>query len=215
MAIDRSTMAGWVGRCERLLDPLVAALGHYALAASKLHAEDTPVSVLSPGRSWTKTGCLWMYVRDDRASASATRRRPVPVLADRKGEHPQAHLKDFKKSVLQADAYAGFVKLYAGGGIVEASRWAHARRPFWDLHESQGRVPGSVAEQALRRSVRCMRSRRTSEADHPMSAAGSVRLDQGRCWKNCSPGSVGCWGRCRSSRNSDVRSATRSQGAGC
>ena len=149
--IDRSTMASWVGQSERLLDPLVAALGRYVLAGSKLHADDTPVAVLSPGRGRTKTGRLWVYVRDDRASGSPD--APAAWLRyspDRKGEHPQAHLKDFK-GVLQADAYAGFAKLYASGDIIEASCWAHARRPFWDLHESQGRVAGSVAEQALRR----------------------------------------------------------------
>lgn len=151
VSVERSTMAGWVGQCEKLLDPLLAALGRYVLAGSKLHADDTPVAVLSPGRGRTKIGRLWVYVRDDRASASAD--APAAWFRyspDRKGEHPQAHLKDFK-GVLQADAYAGFAKLYAGGGIVEASCWAHARRPFWDLHESQGRAPGSVAEQALRR----------------------------------------------------------------
>ncbi|MCR6480858.1 IS66 family transposase [Variovorax sp. ZS18.2.2] len=149
--IVRSTMSGWIGQGERLLDPLVAALGRYVLAGSKLHADDTPVAVLSPGRGRTKTGLLWVYVRDDRASGSAD--APAAWLRyspDRKGEHPQAHLKDFK-GVLQADAYAGFAKLYADGGIVEASCWAHARRPFWDLHESQGQVPDSIAEQALRR----------------------------------------------------------------
>jgi transposase len=31
--IDRSTMAGWVDHCEQLLDPLVAALGRYVMAA--------------------------------------------------------------------------------------------------------------------------------------------------------------------------------------
>ncbi|MDM0030440.1 transposase [Variovorax sp. J31P216] len=51
--------------------------------------------------------------RDDRASVSAD----APAVwfrysSDRKGEHPQAHRKDFK-GVLQADAYAGFAKLYA------------------------------------------------------------------------------------------------------
>lgn len=33
----------------------------------------------------------------------------------------------------------------------QAACWAHARRPFWDLHESQGFVAGSIAEQALQR----------------------------------------------------------------
>jgi hypothetical protein len=31
-------------------------------AASKLHADDTPVPVLAPGNGKTKTGRLWTYV---------------------------------------------------------------------------------------------------------------------------------------------------------
>jgi transposase len=54
-------------------------------------------------------------------------------------------------AILQADAYGGYGKIYASGRVVEAACWAHARRPFWDLYESQGFVPGSIAEQALRR----------------------------------------------------------------
>lgn len=149
--IDPSTMAGWIGQGEKLLDPLVAALGRYVLAAGKVHADDTPVAVLDPGRGHTKTGRLWVYVRDDRPAgrteAPAAWYRYSP---NRKGEHPQAHLAQYS-GILQADAYGGYGKIYAGGRVIEAACWAHARRPFWDLHESQGRVPGSIAEQALRR----------------------------------------------------------------
>ena len=48
----------------------MAALGRYTLAAAKLHADDTPVPVLSPGLGRTKTGRLWVYVRDDRPAGS-------------------------------------------------------------------------------------------------------------------------------------------------
>ncbi len=151
VVIDRSTMAGWVGQSEKLFDPLVAALGRYVLASEKVHADDTPVAVLDPGRGRTKTGRLWVYVRDDRPAAStqppAAWYRYSP---NRKGEHPQAHLANYS-GILQADAYGGYGKIYTGGRVVEASCWAHARRPFWDLHESQGFVPGSIAEQALQR----------------------------------------------------------------
>lgn len=145
--IERSTMSGWIGQGERLLDPLVVALGRYVLAGSKLHADDTPVAVLSPGRGRTKTGRLWVYVRDDRASGSAD--APAAWLRyspDRKGEHPQAHLKDFK-GVLQADAYAGFAKLYADGGIVEASCWAHyLERRFTRSNDLRSQVRRGVAQ---------------------------------------------------------------------
>ena len=151
VAIDRSTMAGWVAQSEKLLDPLVAALGLYALAGEKVHADDTPVAVLDPGRGRTKTGRLWVYVRDDRPAAStqppAAWYRYSP---NRRGEHPQAHLANYS-GILQADAYGGYGKIYQAGRVVEASCWAHARRPFWDLHESQGNASGSIAEKALQR----------------------------------------------------------------
>ena len=54
--IDRSTMVGWVDQGDELLDPLAAAVGRYTLAGGKVHADDTPVPVLDPGRGRTKTG---------------------------------------------------------------------------------------------------------------------------------------------------------------
>jgi len=54
--LDRSTLATWVGEASSLLEPLVAALRRYVLAASKVHGDDTPVPVLAPGQGKTKTG---------------------------------------------------------------------------------------------------------------------------------------------------------------
>src|SRR5438094_7577367 len=64
--LERSTLADWVGGTPQLLEPLVEALRRYAIAAGKLHADDTPVPVLAPGNGKTTTGRLWTYVRDDR-----------------------------------------------------------------------------------------------------------------------------------------------------
>lgn len=145
--LERSTMAEWVGGCTQLLEPLTEALARYVFAAGKLHADDTPVPVLDPGRGRTKTGRLWTYVRDDRPAGSA---EPAAVLfrysPDRRGEHPQEHLKAFT-GVLQADAYAGFGHLY-GERIREAACWAHARRAFYELHQAN---QSPVAAEALER----------------------------------------------------------------
>ncbi|MYZ51441.1 IS66 family transposase [Malikia spinosa] len=148
--LDRSTLAGWVDQAGQLLDPLVAALGRYTLAAAKVHADDTPVPVLQPGRGKTKTGRLWVYVRDDRAAGSSEPPAAwYQYTPDRKGEHPQRHLRNYR-GILQADAYGGWGKLYSGP-ITEAACWAHARRPWWDLYLSSGRDETSIAAQALRR----------------------------------------------------------------
>ncbi len=145
--LDRSTLADWVGQTSSLLSPLAEALARHVLAGAKIHADDTPVPVLAPGAGRTKTGRLWAYVRDDRPAADET---PPAVLfrysPDRKGQHPQTHLKGFC-GVLQADAFAGFNALY-GERIVEAGCWAHVRRKFYDLTQAG---PAPLAEDALQR----------------------------------------------------------------
>jgi hypothetical protein len=118
------------------------------MSATKLHADDTPVPVLAPGLGKTKTGRLWTYVRDDRPGGDET--PPAVWFAytpDRKGEHPKAHLSNFR-GMLQADAYAGFEQIYEVGNIREAACWAHVRRKFYDLQVAH---KSPVAEEALRR----------------------------------------------------------------
>lgn len=146
--LRRATMADWVGGASCLLAPLVEAIRAHIMAASKLHADDTPVPVLAPGNGKTKTGRLWVYVRDDRAAGALD--APAVWFAytqNRKGEHPQAHLAGYS-GVLQADAYGGYQAIYATGRVHEAACWAHARRKFFELHEAR---PSAVTAQALRR----------------------------------------------------------------
>jgi transposase len=146
--LERSTLAEWVGGCFRLLDPLIESLASYVLKPGKLHADDTPVPVLDPGRGKTKTGRLWTYVRDDRPAGS--KEAPAVLFRyspDRRGEHPRKHLAEFT-GILQADAYSGFGHLYEGGKIREAACWAHARRAFYDIHQAN---QSPIAAEALQR----------------------------------------------------------------
>ena len=88
-----------------------------------------------------------VYVRDDRPCGD----RDPPAAAffyspDRKGERPADHLATFS-GFLQADAYAGFNRLY-GARITEVACWAHARRKIFEVHEST-RSP--IAAEALTR----------------------------------------------------------------
>jgi len=148
--LERSTLAEWVGATSALMQPLIDALAHYVLGAQKLHADDTPVPVLSPGSGKTKLGRLWAYVRDDRPSGSTD---PPALLCryspDRKGKHPCEHLKAFR-GILQADGYAGFNGLYdrPEHPLTEAACWAHARRKFFDLYEA---THSPLAQDALKR----------------------------------------------------------------
>jgi transposase len=133
--LDVSTLADWVGAAAATLMPLIELIEAHVFAAERIHADDTPVPVLAQGK--TRTGRLWTYVRDDRPFGG-----PDPPAAvffysrDRGGEHPKHHLTSYA-GLMQADAYAGFNRLYAAGRpagpIIEAGCWAHARRKFFDL----------------------------------------------------------------------------------
>ena len=146
--LETSTLSGWVGATSAALAPLIDALAADLMASDTLHVDDTPVPVLAPGTGKTKTGRLWVYVRDERPFAGA---RPPAALfcysPDRKGEHPQAHLKEFRGTI-HADGYAGFNELFAGNRVVEAACWAHVRRKFFDVHAANG---SPIAKQALDR----------------------------------------------------------------
>jgi transposase len=144
--LDPANTGRWVGQCEALCEPLTEAVRRYVIADSKLHADDTPIPVLAPGNKKTKTGRLWVYVRDDSRSGST---EPAAVWfaysPDRKGIHPQTHLAGFE-GILQADAYGGFNELYANGKIREAACWDHARRKLYEVHAS---TPSAATQHVL------------------------------------------------------------------
>jgi len=148
VSLDRSTLAGWVGGACWWLEALQERIAAHILGSSKLFADDTPVPVLDPGRGRTKTGRLWVYVRDDRSWMG-----PDPPAAlyrfspDRKGERPASHLSGFA-GVLQVDGYQGFERLTENGAIVLAACWAHTRRKFHDVFEA---TQAPIAAEALQR----------------------------------------------------------------
>jgi transposase len=148
--LDVSTLADWVGAAAATLMPLVETIRAHVFAAERIHADDTTVPVLAKGK--TRIGRLWTYVRDDRPFAGAD----PPAAAffysrDRGGEHPEQHLTSYA-GLMQADAYAGFNRLYEAnrrpGPIIEAACWAHGRRKFFDLARIN---KGPIAVEAVER----------------------------------------------------------------
>jgi transposase len=140
VSLDRSTLADWVGRAAWLLEPVALRIGDYARAGPTLHADDTPIPVQDPGRGRTKSGRLWVVVRDERTWGSSN--PPAAYYRyspDRKGEHAQTLLAT-ASGFLHADAYAGFDKLYEPDARTGRPRlepvacWAHARRELFDEH---------------------------------------------------------------------------------
>jgi hypothetical protein len=127
--------------------PLVEAVKRHVMAAGKVHADDTPLPVLSPvGAKRRPGGCGPMCAMTDRPPAWIRRRSGSPTRRTARGATPSPS-RPFK-GVLQADAYAGFDALFEGGTIVEAACWAHVRRKFYDIHRASA---SPLAAEALTR----------------------------------------------------------------
>ena len=154
--LDRSTMAEWVGKMTTLLTPLADAIARYVKRGDAIHADDTPVNLLSPGNKKTKTARVWAYVRDERPWNGAD-----PPAAwyefsiDRRKQHPVGHLDGYRGWV-HADDYAGFKDIFdplkAEKLGVEPARemacMAHVRRKFVDIFAATG---SATAEDAIER----------------------------------------------------------------
>ena len=142
-----STLADQVGGCAVLLRPLCELIGAHVFAGDRVHGDETPVPVMA--KHQTRKGRLLVYVRDDQPFAG--RAPPAAVFfysRDRTAQHPESHLRDYA-GILQADAYAGFNRLYQAdrkpSPITEASCWAHGRRKFFELADVTAKASGKLA----------------------------------------------------------------------
>lgn len=148
VALDRSTLADWVGKAAFLLKPIHERLFERLKASGKLFADETTAPVLDPGRGRTKTGQLFAYARDDQPWCGADPPGVAYLYApDRKAEQPIRHLAGFV-GVLQVDGYAGYRTLAEKSAVSLAFCWAHVRRRFYELAQTG---PAPIAAEALER----------------------------------------------------------------
>ena len=131
--IPRSSMAQWIGICGVRLAPLAAALREFVLGHSVVHADETPVQLLAPGRGRTLRAYMWVYRTTDFVAQRA-------VLFDftlgRGGENPRRVLEGFS-GTLVTDDFSGYHAL-AKQGVTPALCMAHARRKLFEVHKLNG-----------------------------------------------------------------------------
>ena len=143
LAIARSTLAQWVGTCGVRLQPLVDALKAQILSCSVLHADETPVQMLQPGKGATHRAYLWAYAPGAFEDMKAV---VYDFCESRAGEHARNFLGDWR-GALVCDDFAGYKAGFANG-ITEAGCLAHARRKFFDLHAAnKSQLAGFALEQ--------------------------------------------------------------------
>ncbi len=142
LELDRSILAGWVGKAAFHLGPVYDRLKAALKTSNNLGLDETTVRVLDPGRGKTKTGYLWTMARDQRAWSGAD---PPGVAYEyapgRSGKHGERLLEGFRGTV-QIDGYSGHNRLArpnrAGGALTRAACWVHARRGLETVFDSNG-----------------------------------------------------------------------------
>ncbi|GJL84203.1 MAG: hypothetical protein DHS20C01_38370 [marine bacterium B5-7] len=140
--LPRSTLSDWVGRCGVELTPLVERLREVLKQYPVLHADETPVSILAPGKKRAHRAYVWAY--------ATTRFAPVQGVvydfrASRAGKEARTFLHGWAGKLV-CDDYAGY-KAGFNQGITEIGCMAHARRKFHDLHAAN---QSPIAEKALK-----------------------------------------------------------------
>jgi transposase len=149
--LARSTQAQWLGRVGVELAPLVEALRELMLTRPVLHADETPVPMLDPGRGQTQTAYIWAY--------ATTRYDPLRAViydfaSGRAGENARQFLEDWN-GTLVCDDYGGYAAFFKDrkvddavikACVIEAGCMAHARRKFYDVWKS---IKSPVAADAV------------------------------------------------------------------
>ena len=142
--LSRSTMAQWVGRIGVALQPLAERLAELLLERNVLHADETPVAQLDPGKGKTHRAYLWAY------RSNVLQTGPPMVVFDyqisRAGRHAQNFLAGWRGH-LMVDDFSGYKALFTDG-VTELGCVAHARRKFFDLNVVQA---NPIALEALNR----------------------------------------------------------------
>jgi transposase len=138
VVLAQSTLADWVGRVGVTLQPLVDRLTYHLTQTHMLHADETPVAQLEPGRGKTRKAYLWAYRSNDLDPG------PRIIVFDyqtgRSGEHARNFLGSWQGHLL-VDDYSGYKALFSvlrtvAAPCIELGCWAHARRKFFDLHSA-------------------------------------------------------------------------------
>jgi transposase len=131
-----STLADWVAGVAERVEPLADVLTARMLRAHVVRADATGLKVLDPNSAENiERGTIWCYVGDDRdvvfryTPTGEGASGPWELLAGRRG-------------YIRADAASAFDRLFNGAAAsaVEVGCWAHARRRFVALAETDPRV---------------------------------------------------------------------------
>ena len=142
LALPRSTLAQWVGACGVKLRPLVETMKQMLQTRAVLHADETPVPMLSPGLGKTHRAYLWSYSTSEYDELQTV---VYDFAEGRSGVHARKFLGSWTGKLV-CDDYSGYKALFERG-VIETGCMAHARRKLNDLYANHR---SDIAAEGLR-----------------------------------------------------------------
>jgi len=139
-SISRSTMCDWLIAAGKALSGLHQQMVKRVLSSQVIWTDDTPVKMQDRElEKKLRETRLWTYLGDQE--------NPYVVFdftKSRKRDGPANFLNGYK-GYLQADAFAGYDCIFAGGEVTEVACMAHVRRKFFEALTSSKEAQHALA----------------------------------------------------------------------
>ena len=121
--ISRQLLSQWVIRTCQALKPLYVEMLKVVLETGNIFIDESPVSMLAPGKGKTHQAYMWVVVANDLCI--------FDFREDRKHINAKEILKDFE-GVFHSDKYGAYEQLAQKPEFTWCPCWAHIRRKFFE-----------------------------------------------------------------------------------
>lgn len=124
--LNRTTLANWMIKCGRLVQPLINRIEDGLLESPYVHVDETPVQVLNEaGKSAQSQSYMWVRC----AGPPGQRLILFDYDPSRSSQVPKKLLAEYTGAIM-TDGYPGYEAVCRQNQIVRLGCWAHARRGF-------------------------------------------------------------------------------------
>jgi transposase len=164
LPIDRNTLLELFHRAARELRVIYNRMEGLLPEYELIHADETTLKVQEQEKC--RTGWIWVFLAGPMAfyvfSASRSGQTPMRLLGDSDG-------------ILQVDGYTGYNEVTTPERRERAGCWAHARRKFWPVLNTDGKA---LAEWALEQIGQLYKMEYRAEERQIVGSPAHLRLRQ-------------------------------------
>jgi transposase len=142
LSVSRGTMAHLAVRIGSALGPIIDLMRRDIRGSPVMRMDETFVQVLKePGKAPTSESRMWVAM-------GYREGRPILLFVyndSRSGDVAEAIVGSGFSGFLQTDGYSGYSRIGKRTGIAHVGCWAHIRREFYTLFESEEKTPLTAA----------------------------------------------------------------------